>query len=126
MKFLRMVESDALDHGENVALAVLEPSGLRAAAGIDAVLALHVRHVVFLELHAAPLQLGDFALDIVDLPERLARLGSAGVRRRIEEASCAFAELVDHAARHFLLGLEAELALVELAGAADVLRRYIG
>src|SRR5687768_16744123 len=126
MEFLRVVKSDALDDGEDVALAVLEPGGLRAAAGIDAVPALHPWHVVLLELHAAGLELSHLAFDIVDLPERLARLGRAGVRRWIEEASRALAELVDHAARHLLLGLEAELALVELAGALDVLRRYIG
>src|SRR5688572_2662922 len=115
-----------LYYGEDVALAVLEPRRLSAPAGEDAVLGLHVRHVVFLELHAALLQLGDFALDVLDLPERLAGLRGAGVLGRIEKARSALAELVDHAAGDLLLGLEADLVLIEPAGAADILGGNVG
>src|SRR5207248_6799011 len=64
--------SGALDNGEDVALAVLEPRRLRAAGGHDAARTLLARHVVVLEHDAARLQIGHLALDVVDLPERLA------------------------------------------------------
>src|SRR5262245_10525546 len=73
------------DH-HGVAFAVLEEGGLGVAAGHDAVHGLHFRRVVFLEHDAALLELGDFALDVVDQPERLVRLGRAGVWRLVQEA----------------------------------------
>ena len=71
-------------------------------------------------------ELCDFALDVVHLPECLTCVRRPGVWRRKEEARGAFAELVDHAARHLLAGFEAELLLVELAGARNVFRGNIG
>jgi hypothetical protein len=82
--------------------------------------------VEVLELDAALLELGDFLLDVLDLPERLARPGGAGIGRRVEKTGRAVAEFVDHAARGLLLRLEAERAFVELARARYVLRRDIG
>src|SRR5439155_25115109 len=78
-----------------------------------------------LECAAALLQVGHFAFDVVDLPDRLTRSRRPGVRRRVEEARGLVAELVDHAAAHFKLGPKAELALVELSSASDVLGRNV-
>src|SRR5262245_60825008 len=111
----------ALHDRHDVAVGVLEPGGLRATPGKDAVLG----PFVFLELHAAALQIGHFALDVVLLPERLARLGGAGVGSRVQEACGAVGEFVDHPAGGLAFGLEAELLLVELPRAGDVLHRYV-
>src|SRR5437660_10310558 len=113
--------SHVLNDREDVAFAVLEPRRLRAARGDDAARALLAGHVVVLEFDAARLQLGDLALDVADLPERLARLRRARVRRRIEEARRLVAELVDHAARRLQLRPKAELVFVEAPRASDVL-----
>src|SRR5437868_7908124 len=78
--------SGALDHRQNVALAVLEPGGPGAALVHDAIGVL-AGHAVVLEHDAARLQIGDLALDVRDLPEGLAGLRSAGVRRRVQEAA---------------------------------------
>src|SRR5919106_2887867 len=77
---------EALDHCQDIALGVLEPGGLGTAPGRDAFLGLHARHVVVLKLYAPGFQLGDLALDVLDLPERLARLGRSSVWRWIHEA----------------------------------------
>src|SRR6266851_877331 len=87
--------SGVLNDGEDVAFAVLEPRRLRAAGFDDAARALLARHVVVLELDPARLQPGHLALDIIDLPERLARQRGAGVWCRVEEACGLFAKLVD-------------------------------
>ncbi|MNC90405.1 hypothetical protein D3C83_64990 [compost metagenome] len=50
----------------------------------------------------------------------------AGIRRRIHEARGALAKLVDHAPRYLLLGLEAEILLVEFSSAADVFHWDVG
>src|SRR3990170_4159431 len=72
--------SEVLDQGHDVAFGILEPRSLRSAGGRDAVLVLP-RHAVLFKRHAARLQLRDFTFDVLDLPERLARLRRAGVRR---------------------------------------------
>src|SRR5256885_13349204 len=56
-----------LDDRQDVPLGVLEPRGLRPARGDDVAVLRGARHVVVLELHALRLQLGDLALDVVDL-----------------------------------------------------------
>src|SRR2546428_12437516 len=71
---------EALADRQDIPLAVLEPRRLRAAAGRDAVDRLDPRHVVFLEDDAARLQLRDFGRDVVDRPERGARLRGASAR----------------------------------------------
>ena len=119
--FLRL---HGLNHRHDVALGVLEPRGLGAAASLDAVI-VDIGHIVLLELHAARLQLRDFLCDVLDLPECLARLRGAGVRRGIEEAGRALGELVHDAARYLFLGLEAKLAFVELARPVDVFGRDV-
>src|SRR6476661_287111 len=91
---LRLV---ALYHRQNVAFGVLEPRALRAAARGDAVHGLEVRRVVFFEGHSSRFQLRDLALDILNLPERLARLGGTGVGRRVQETGGVLAKFVDHA-----------------------------
>src|SRR5688500_13976221 len=101
----RSGQSDALDQRHDVSFGVLEPCCLGTARGRDAVL-VHLGHVVLLKVHPTRLQLRDFAFDIFDLPERLARLGRASVRRWIQEARGTLAELVDYAARGFVLRLE--------------------
>src|SRR5262245_18376644 len=116
--------SDALDQRHDVSFRVLEPRSLGAAGGQDAILVC-LWHVVLLKLDAARLQLRDVVFDVLDLPERLARLGGAGVRRRVQEARGTFGELVDYAAGCLLLGLEAPLLLIELTRAGDVHRWYI-
>src|SRR5262245_29054788 len=113
----RAGRSQVLHDGEDVAFAVLEPSGLRAAGGDDAVHGLVPGRLVFLEGHAARLGLGGLALDVRDLPEGLARLRGPGVGRGIQKARGAPGKLVDDAAPDFLPRLEAELPLVELARA---------
>src|SRR5688572_30804839 len=115
----------ALDEREDVALAVLEPGRPGAAVGDDAIRVL-AGHVVVLELHAACLELAHLALDVVDLPERLARLRGAGVGRRVEEAGGALAELVRHPAGELASRLQTELLLVESAGPRHVTGRDIG
>src|SRR5215475_11193702 len=54
-----------------------------------------------------------------DPAERLARLGGAGVRRRVEEARGTFAELVDYPLSP--AWLEAQLLLIEFTRAGNVL-----
>src|SRR5204862_7959769 len=113
--------SRVLNDREDVAFAVLEPRRLRTAGLDDAARTLLARHVVVLELNAARLQLGHLALDVVDLPERLARPRGARVRRRVKEACGLIAELVDHAAGHLHLRPKAELVFIETSRASDVL-----
>src|SRR6185503_14982078 len=83
-----------LDQRQDVALGILEPGRL-AAVGVrgDAVLGLQVRHVVFLEGHAALAQVGDLGLDVVDLPVGLARLVGAGEAGGVEGETGARATL---------------------------------
>src|SRR5690606_27727648 len=105
----------------DVALAVLEPGGFRAAGGHDTARALFaIRHVVVLERDAARFQLGHFALDVRDLPEGLARLGRARILRRIEEAGSPAGELVDDAPGHLLFRVQADLLLVKPSGPGNV------
>src|SRR5207248_11796837 len=103
-----------LNNRHDVAFAVLEPRRLRAAGGEDSARALFAGHVVVLEYDTARFQLGDLALAVVDLPERLACSRRACVVRRVEEACRLVAELVDDAACYLKLWPEAELAFVEL------------
>src|SRR6185437_12802929 len=115
------LSSHALDDREDVAFSILEPCRLRSAGGNDAARAPFARHVVVLELDATRLQLGHFTLDVIDLPERLARLRRAGVRCRVEEACRPVAEFVRDAARDLVLRSEAELVFVEAARAGYIL-----
>src|SRR5262249_7005628 len=108
------------------ALGVLEPCGLRAAGRRNPILGLHARHVVLFEGHATSFQVGDFALDIVNLPESLACPGRSGIWCRIQETCGMVAELVDDPTGLLSPGPEAELALVEVAGTAHVLRWDVG
>src|SRR5258705_5379574 len=94
-----LVRSRVLHDCENVAFTVLEPSGFRAARGHDTARTFLPGHVVVLELDAARLQLGHLALDVVDVPERLARARRPGIRCRIEEARRMVAKFVDDSAR---------------------------
>ena len=100
----RKGNSDTLDQRHDVSFSVLEPRSLGTAGSRDAVL-VHLRHVVLLEVHAPRLQVCDLPFDVIDLPERLARLGGAGVRRRIQEARGTVAEFVDNAPAVSCLGL---------------------
>src|SRR5437773_4509431 len=111
--------SQALAHRENVPLGVLEPGGLRAAGGGDAVLHRHPGHVVLLEFHAPCLELRHLRLHVGDLPIRLAGPGGARVARGVQEDFGAPA-FVDHAAGVFLLGPEPDRLLVELPRPRDV------
>src|SRR5439155_15038554 len=113
--------SRVLNECHDVAFGVLEPRRLRAAGGDDAARTFLAGHVVVLEHDAAALQLGDLALDVVDVPERLARFRRAGIGRRIKKAPGLVAELVNDTASGFFLWLETELALVELPRTGDVL-----
>ena len=54
-------------------------------------------------------------LDILDLPERLARFRGSRVRCGIQEAGRAFAELVSDAPGGLVLGRQTQLLLVEPA-----------
>src|SRR5437667_5365284 len=114
-----------LNERHDVPLRVLEPGSLVAVSGDDAVLRFEPWHVVLLEPHAASFQLGDFSLQIGNLPERLACFGRPSVGRRIEKARGALLALVRHAARNFARGSEAERPFVKLAGACHVLRRDV-
>src|SRR6476646_2404960 len=117
--------ANVLDDGKDIPFRVLEPRRLRAAAGGDTVDGLQAWLVVLLEGHAARFQIRDFPLDVVDAPERLAGAVGAGVRRGVEKASGAAGEVVRDTARNFFSWTEAELPLVERAGASDVFRRQI-
>src|SRR5262245_12252072 len=117
---------NALDQREYVAFAVLEPGRLGAASGIDAVLTFHAGRVIVLELDSAASQLGHFSFNVVDLPEGLAGFRRARIRRRIKEAPRAIGEFVSHSAGNLLLGLQADLLLVELASAIDVFGGNVG
>src|SRR6185295_4902206 len=76
--------------------------------------------------HAAPLQLGHFGFDVLDVPEGLARLRRAGIRRRVEEGRGAAGARIDHAAVALLLRCESERALVELAGPREIASGKVG
>src|SRR5207253_3299588 len=108
----------ALAHRHDVPLAVLEPRGLRAASGRDAVLHLDPRHVVFLEHDASALERGHLCLDVVDLPERLAGFRRTRIGGRIHE-DFGVAALVDYAAAVDLSGLESHGFLVEFSRALE-------
>jgi len=101
-----------LDQRHDVSFAVLEPGGLGVAGAGDASSRLDLGRVVLLELHAAALELRNLVFDIVHLPERLARSGTAGVGCRVHEAQRVVGELVDYTTDPFLLGLETDLLLV--------------
>ena len=62
---------DVLDDGQDVAFRILEPCRLRAAGRDRARGAARAGHAVVLEDDAAGLELDDFAVDVVDLPEGL-------------------------------------------------------
>src|SRR5262245_31272140 len=113
--------SDALDQRHDVSFRVLEPRSLGATGGQDAILVC-LWHVVLLKVHAPRFQLRDVTFDVLDLPECLARLGGAGVWRRVQEARGTFAALVDYAASRLLLWLETQLLLIEFTRADNVLR----
>jgi hypothetical protein len=84
------------------------------------------RHVVVLEDDAARLQRSDFALDVVDLPERLARFRGARVRRQVQECGRSIGERVNDTAGDLLLRSKAELVFVEAACARDILCGEVG
>src|SRR2546426_818914 len=109
----------ALAHGHDVSLAVLEPRGLRTASGCDAVPQLDPWHVVFLEDDAPRLEVGHLCLDVVDLPERLAGLRCACMAGLIHE-DFGTAASVDHAAAVLLRRREPEGLLVESPRALEV------
>src|SRR5262249_27011967 len=96
--------SEALADGEDIPFRILEPCSLRAAAGRNAVFGNDSLNVVFLEDDAAALEFGHFGYDIFNLPERLAGLGGAGIRRRVEEHFGA-AAFVNHTSGVVLLRL---------------------
>src|SRR4029453_7099119 len=115
-----------LDQGHDVALGILEPRGPGVTRARDAVSSLELGRVVFLELHATALELGDFPFDVVDLPERLARPRAPGVGRGIHEAPRIAGELVDDAPGSLLLGLEPDFLFVELPRASEVFHWNVG
>ena len=83
--------SGAFDDREDVAFAVLEPRSLCATRREHATRTLLTGQVVIFEDDAACLQRGDFAFDVIDIPERLARLGRAGIGGGVEERGRSFA-----------------------------------
>src|SRR5262245_20967696 len=99
-----MARSMRLDQRHDVALGILEPRRLGVARRGNAVARLDLGCVVFLELHAAALELGNLALDVLDLPKRLACPRAAGVGRGVHEAGRVAAELVNDAPFSFFLG----------------------
>src|SRR5690348_5512365 len=68
-----------LDQREDVALGIGEPRDLGTAGGDDTAWAPLAWHVEMRERNSAPREIRDFALDVVDLEERLARARCAGV-----------------------------------------------
>jgi hypothetical protein len=112
-------------HREDVAFGVLEPRDLGAARGDHATGAALAGHVEVLERDASRLELGHFMLDVVDLPERLARLGRPRILGRVQEACGVVRELVRHAAGDFLARTEAERSFVEFPGTRDIPGRQV-
>src|SRR5687767_10127703 len=102
-----------LDDGEDVPFGVLEPGGLRAAPGDDAVDRLETGRVVFLEGHAPRFEFRDGPLDVLDLPECLAGAVGAGVRGRVEEGCGSVRELVGDAAGDLFRWMEPKRLFVE-------------
>src|SRR5438477_12907879 len=80
----RLIDLDGFTDGEDVAIGILEPRAAAAPDRGDGIDRLKARHVVFLELHPALLQVGDVAKDVRGVERHQGVGGLSGKRRGIK------------------------------------------
>src|SRR6266567_3069922 len=112
---------------QDIAIRILEPSGLEISRNMDVAFATESGQVVVFEHDVRPLEGPDDGFDFVtDAPGRRCRLIGAGKLRLIDHDDGTSAAIGDHSGAFHAGRLETESAFIEFLSSCNVLHRNRG